>query len=160
MLQNINIGSITTIRFVIFILVVLSYNIVPAYANTSFDEVTETTSYHPPNDVDIGGVNEIIYLPGHTIVEKYTLPLPYEYIEPDSLPRSFRWDRIPTNITNDDNNNNNNNNNDNNINGSSSTIIFKSYLTRSLNQHIPQWCGSCWAHGALSSLAEYVLKLM
>lgn len=58
----------------------------------------------------------------------YVSALPHTYIGADELPDSFNWGDV---------------------NG-------KSYLTKSLNQHIPQYCGSCWAHGALSSLGDRI----
>jgi cathepsin X len=68
------------------------------------------------------------YLQGHRIKEDYNRPLPIQYIRPIDLPDNFSW----------------------------GNVSGASYLTKSLNQHLPQWCGSCWAHGALSSLADRI----
>jgi cathepsin X len=55
-------------------------------------------------------------------------PLPISYLDLADLPDNFHWG---------------------NVNG-------KSFLTRDLNQHIPQYCGSCWAHASMSSLADRI----
>jgi len=55
---------------------------------------------------------------GHKVRNSYHSPLPYEYLSEEDLPDDFTWG---------------------NVNGTS-------FLTHSLNQHIPVYCGSCWAH--------------
>merc|ERR1711934_702801 len=59
----------------------------------------------------------------------YTVtPLPQDYIKDSELPSNFTW------CDHDGSN----------------------YCTKSLNQHIPQYCGSCWAHGAISALGDRI----
>jgi cathepsin X len=50
------------------------------------------------------------------------------YLSDDDVPEEFTWQ---------------------NVNG-------KCYLTHAINQHIPQYCGSCWAFAALSALADRI----
>lgn len=61
-------------------------------------------------------------------------PLPYTYIHPSDLPESFHWDHVLE----------------------EGDVKGRSYLTRLLNQHIPQYCGSCWAHAAISTLQDRI----
>ena len=53
-------------------------------------------------------------LKGHKVENDYYSPLPYTYIDPSELPDEFTWGNVQN----------------------------VSYLTRTLNQHIPQYCGS------------------
>jgi cathepsin X len=72
--------------------------------------------------------SEIQIMPGHDVFDDYTLPLPSSYLNEDDIPTDFSW----------------------------GDVDGVSYLTKDLNQHIPQYCGSCWAHGTLSSLADRI----
>lgn len=61
--------------------------------------------------------NEFIKM--RTKSNHYSLALPHTYTNLEDLPDHWNWA---------------------NVNGTS-------YVTKNLNQHIPQYCGSCWAHG-------------
>lgn len=69
-----------------------------------------------------------IFYPGDETLERVLSPLPSTYLEPSDLPKSFFW----------------------------GNISGVSYLTRPLNQHVPQYCGSCWAHAAVSVLGDRI----
>lgn len=77
---------------------------------------------------DVKRTSELLILEGHKEESHVTSPLPHTYIADDEMPDKWNWNDIGG----------------------------KSCLTHQLNQHIPQYCGSCWAHAALSSLADRI----
>ena len=57
-----------------------------------------------------------------------TSPLPSSYVLAGEVPASFTW----------------------------GNVRGTSYLTKNLNQHVPQYCGACWAHATASSFADRI----
>tara|TARA_B110000977_G_scaffold171397_1_gene222845 strand:- start:1342 stop:2643 length:1302 start_codon:yes stop_codon:yes gene_type:complete len=67
-------------------------------------------------------------MPGHDQRDKVLSPLPSTYVQKHQIPKQFTW----------------------------SNVKGVNYLTKMLNQHVPQYCGSCWAHGSMSALADRI----
>merc|ERR1712070_421768 len=87
---------------------------------------------HYPKQVDADGIPNHYHPADHAkIGYQIRSPLPHETLNLLQLPDSFDWRNVDG----------------------------KSYVSVARNQHIPQYCGACWAFGSLSALNDRI-KIM
>merc|ERR1712072_1613974 len=85
---------------------------------------------HQPPELDADGIpNHYVHV--KSVEEKVLSPLPHQTLDMLQLPSSFDWR---------------------NVNG-------KSFASIARNQHIPQYCGACWAFASLSAVNDRI-KIM
>ena len=99
-----------------------------SYRQKNLLSASFNTIAYGTNSLTCFSVFSLQIMENHKVKDAYSSPLPYTYIAQEDLPDNFSW----------------------------GDVDGVSYLTHSLNQHIPQYCGSCWAHGALSALADRI----
>eukprot|EP00899_Mesostigma_viride_P021844 jgi/Mesvir1/29661/Mv21502-RA.1 len=75
--------------------------------------------------------DEFVYVSPEEVPDVIKTPTPASYLQSQELPSEWDWRNVKGH----------------------------SYTTKELNQHIPVYCGSCWAHGAVSAVQDR-LKIM
>lgn len=99
-------------------------------------ESLSTKEQNERHDVDSSfrrlPVEDNLIMDGHTVFQNYHSPLPHTYIQENDLPKAFTW----------------------------GDIDGVSYLTHSLNQHIPQYCGSCWVRFRLFAPCRHPVNIL